>query len=156
MQFISSTKHLKINFICSFHRRKNIETSVKGGKGKCSCHWFYQLLLNCSLLETLTKLQFERSPHIDDKVLLYINPVADHQQFLAAKCAMGDNICMYQWLSQSTAELMNNANLSVRERTVVDPVNATILLLQLERKRYNEYKVKAWNWNEVLTPHGKK
>jgi hypothetical protein len=42
---------------------------------------------------------------------------------------MGDNICMYQQLSQSTAESMNNANLSVRERIVVDPVNATILLL---------------------------
>jgi hypothetical protein len=51
---------------------------------------------------------------------------------------------------------MNNANLAVRERTAFDPVNATILLLQLETKRYNEYKAKARNLNEVLTPHGKK
>jgi hypothetical protein len=30
-------------------------------------------------------------------------------------------------------------------------------LLQLETKRYNEYKAKeGWNLNEVLTPHGKK
>ncbi len=69
---------------------------------------------------------------------------------------MGANICMYQQLSQPTAESMNNANLSVTERTAIDPVNTTILLLQLESKRYNEYKAKAWNWNEVLTPHGKK
>jgi hypothetical protein len=51
---------------------------------------------------------------------------------------------------------MNNANLSVRERTVVDPVNATILLLQLKSKCYNDYKARAWNQNEVLAPHGKK
>jgi hypothetical protein len=51
---------------------------------------------------------------------------------------------------------MNNSNLSVRERTAVDPVNATISLLQLESNHYNKYKAKAWNWDEVLTPHGKK
>jgi hypothetical protein len=102
------------------------------------CHWFYQQLLNCSLPETLTKLRFEHSAHINDKALRYINLVADHQQFLAARCAMGDNICMYQQLSQLTAESMNNANLSVRERTAVDPVNATILLLQLKSECYNK------------------
>ncbi len=69
---------------------------------------------------------------------------------------MGDNICMYQQSSRSTAESMNNLNLSVRKKTAVDPVNGNILLLQLESKCYNEYKAKAWNWNEVLTPHGKK
>ena len=69
---------------------------------------------------------------------------------------MGDNICMYQRLSQSTAESMNYANLAVRERTAVNPVNSTILLLQHETKGYNEYKAKAWKWNDVLTPHGKK
>jgi hypothetical protein len=41
---------------------------------------------------------------------------------------MGDNICMYQQSSQLSAESMNNTNLSVRERTAVDPVNATILI----------------------------
>jgi hypothetical protein len=51
---------------------------------------------------------------------------------------------------------MNYANLAVRERTVVNPVNSTILLLQLETKCYSEYTAKAWNWDDVLTPHGKK
>ncbi len=46
--------------------------------------------------------------------------------------------------------------MAVRERNAVDPVSATILLLQLETNRYNKYKAKAWNLNEVLTPHGKK
>jgi hypothetical protein len=30
-----------VNFFCSFHQKKNIETFVKGGKGKYLCHWFY-------------------------------------------------------------------------------------------------------------------
>jgi hypothetical protein len=153
---IAEVLPLAVNFFCSFHQKKNIETFVNGGKRKYSCHWFYQQLLNCSLQETLTKLRFDHSAHIYDKALQYINLVPDHQQFLAARCAMGDNICMYQRLSQLTMESMNNSNLAVRERTAVDPVNATILLLQLETKRYNKYKAKAWNLNEVLTPHGKK
>ncbi len=156
IEAIAEVLPLAVNFFCSFHRKKNIETFLKGGKGKYLCHWFYQQLLNCSLQETLTKICFEHSAHMNDKVLWYINLVADHQQFPAVKCVMGDNTCMYQQSSQWTAESMNNANLSVRERTAVDPVNTTIILLQLESKHYNEYKAKAWKWDEVLTPHGKK
>jgi hypothetical protein len=33
--------------------------------------------------------------------------------------------------------------MAVKERTAVDPVNAVVLLLQLETKRYNENKAKA-------------
>ncbi len=69
---------------------------------------------------------------------------------------MGDNICMYQRSSQLTAESMNYANLAVREKIVVNLGNSTILLLQLETKCYNKYKAKAWKWDDVLTPHGKK
>jgi hypothetical protein len=50
-----------------------------------------------------------------------------------------------------SAESINNANLSVGERTAVNPVNATILLLQLKTKHHNKYKAKALNWNEVDT-----
>jgi hypothetical protein len=101
---------LACNFFCSFHRKKNIATCVKGGQGKYSCHWFYQQLLNCSLPDTLTKLCFDHSAHINNNALRYINLVHDHQKFPAAMCAMGDNICMYQRSSQSTAESMNYAN----------------------------------------------
>ncbi len=43
------------NFFCSYHRRKNILQHVKGGKGEYSCHWFYNLLLGCGRVETITK-----------------------------------------------------------------------------------------------------
>ncbi len=51
---------------------------------------------------------------------------------------------------------MNAANKSVRDRTAVDPINAMILLLKLEAKRYTNNKDKAWECTEVLTPHGQK
>ncbi len=153
---IAEVLPLAVNFFCSFHQKKNIETFVKGRKRKHLCHWFYQQLLNCGLQETLKKLRFDHSAQINDKALRYINLVPDYQQFLAVRCAMGDNICMYQQSSQSNVESINNANLAVRERTAVDPINATILLLQLETKGYNKYKAKAWNLNKVLTPRGKK
>jgi hypothetical protein len=95
IEAMAEVLQLAVNFFCSFHRIK-IETFMKGGKGKYLCHWFYQQLLNCSLQETLTKLCFDHSAHINDKALQYINLVPDHQQFPPARCAMGDNICMYQ------------------------------------------------------------
>jgi hypothetical protein len=63
---------------------------------------------------------------------------------------------MYQRSSSSTAESMNAANKPVRDRTAVDPINAMILLLKLEAKRYADNKEKAWEWTEVLTTHGQK
>ena len=38
----------------------------------------------------------------------------------------------------------------------VDPINALTLLLQMEVKRFNANKEKAWNWNEELKPQGNK
>ncbi len=84
----------------------------------------------------------------------------DHQQFPAARvhhgAEVGETIYMYQRSSSSTAESMNAANKSVRNCTAVDPINAILLLLKLEAARYSKNKEKAWSWNEVLTPHGKK
>jgi hypothetical protein len=98
---------------------------------------------------------------MDDKALGYVTQVKDHQQFPAARVAYGarvegEMIHMYQRSSSSTAELMNAANKLVRNRTAVDPINAMILLLKLEAKRYADNKEKAWEWTEVLTPHGQK
>jgi hypothetical protein len=62
---------------------------------------------------------------------------------------------MYQQSSSSTAESMNAANKSVKDRTAVDPINAILLLLKLEAQRFQANKEKAWGCTEVLTPHGK-
>ncbi len=98
---------------------------------------------------------------MDDKALAYVNNVNDHQQYPAARVAYGarvhdESIYMYQRSSSSTAESMNAAKKSVRDRTAVDPINALILLLKLEAKRYTDNKEQAWQLTEVLTPHGQK
>ncbi len=90
----------------------------------------------------------------------YIGLVNDHQQFPAARvdngAEQGETIHMYQQSSSLTAESMNAANKSVRDHTAFDSINAMLLLLKLEAARYSKNKEKAWSWNEVLTPHGKK
>ncbi len=125
-----------------------------------SCHWFYNLLLGCGRVETITKHKFYLAGRMDDKALRYIGLVNNHQQFPAARvhhgAEQGETIYMYQRSSSLTAESMNAANKSVSDCTVVDPINAMLLLLKLEARRFSKNKEKAWSWNEVPTPHGKK
>jgi hypothetical protein len=94
--------------------------------------------------------------HMDNGALRYLNLVNDKEQYPAARCGMGKCIYMYGCTLSSSAKSMNNVNMVVRERTAVDVVNASILLLKLEAKRYKEHRIKAWVWNNVLTSHGKK
>jgi hypothetical protein len=84
-----------------------------------------------------------------------LNAIPDYQQYPAARCALGEGISMFQCTASSSVESMNCANQAVRKSTAVDPVNAVILLPQLEGKRYGEHRDKAWDWSEELTPHGK-
>jgi hypothetical protein len=86
---------------------------------------------------------------MDEKALAYVSQVKDHHQFLAARVAYGarvegETIYMYQCSSSSPAESMNAANKSVKDRTAVDPINAMILLLKLEAKRYADNKEQNW------------
>ncbi len=67
---------------------------------------------------------------MDDKALAYVNNVNDHQQYPAARVAYGarvdsESIYMYQRSSSSTAESMNAANKSVRNRTAVDLIKCS-------------------------------
>jgi hypothetical protein len=62
-----------------------------------------------------------------------------------------ERVCMFHHTASSSVESMNHANQAVRELTTVDPINAIILLLQLEGRRYG----KAWDWSEELTQYGK-
>ena len=148
-----------VNFFCSYHRTKNIKEQVKGGVGEYSCHWYYNLLLGCGRIETINKHKYDLATKMENKALAYIGLVPDHQQFPAARIAHGASngvdVYMYQRSSSSTAESMNAANKAVRDRTAVDPVNAMILMLKLESKRFGSNRDKAWSWKEVLTPHGK-
>jgi hypothetical protein len=85
----------------------------------------------------------------------YLEKLPDQCQYPAARCAMGDNICMFSKSASSGVESMNRANHLARERTAVDIVNAVILILKLEGKRFDMFKQEAWTRDDqVLTERG--
>jgi hypothetical protein len=88
---------------------------------------------------------------MDDKAFAYVSQVKDYGTRVDS-----ESIYMYQRASSLTAESMNATNKLVRDRTAVDPINALILLLKFEGKRYADNKEQAWQWTEALTPHGQK
>lgn len=51
---------------------------------------------------------------------------------------------------------MNAANKSMRQHSSVDLVNATILLMQMERDRFDRMREEAWRHESNLTPYGLK
>ena len=61
---------------------------------------------------------------------------------------------MYSKSASSGVESMNKANLSARQRTVIDIINAMILIVKLEGERFTWFKNKAWERDEVLTNRG--
>jgi len=145
---------LAVNFFRSFHRRENIKKFVRGGTGTYSCMWFYNLLLSAKTPAAIDKLRFEHGAEMQDNALRFLGSIPDTQQFPAARCGMGNDICMYQRTAASSVESMNRANERVRDRTAVDPINSLILLIKLEATRFEKHKENAWNrMDELLTPH---
>jgi hypothetical protein len=61
---------------------------------------------------------------------------------------------MYQHSASSAVESMDQANKAARDKTAVDVVCATKLLLSMSAKRYHEKKEMAWKWQGHLTPYG--
>jgi hypothetical protein len=71
-------------------------------------------------------------------------------QFPAARCAQGDSVCMYGKSASSGVEAMNRGNEDICQKTAVDILNATMILLKKESTRYNKQQNLAWNHAHVL------
>jgi hypothetical protein len=84
----------------------------------------------------------------------YLNNLEDAEQYPVVRCAQGPCIYMYHRSTSAAVELMNAANCKMRAKTAVDPLNACILLMKLECKRFNEQHAKAWSSDSFLTPCG--
>jgi hypothetical protein len=82
--------------------------------------------------------------------LHYLTKLPDRSQYPAARCAMGDNICMFSKSASSRVESMNKANQLAQQRTAVDILNAVILLIKLEGEYFNWHKQKAWERDNQL------
>jgi hypothetical protein len=128
-----------------------------GGNGKSALSalfWMYNLLSGCNSVEHLKYNKQKYYPDMHPTNLHYLTKLPDKVQYGAARCAMGLRICMYgksPWLG---AELMNWANNLARQKAAVDILNAAILLVKLEGKRFAWYKQQAWSRDELLTDFG--
>ena len=145
------------NFHCSFHRIENIKKycggARRGGKSLTAL-WLYGKLSMCRNMKQLNAEERKYIELLHPTDRHYLTKIPYEKQYAAARCAMGNDICMYGRSASSGVESMNNANKLVREKTAVDIANATILLLKLEGARYHKWKETAWGHELPLTPKG--
>ena len=145
------------HFHCSWHRRQNIIKTCGGSADTPgSALWLFNLLSSCKTLSSivLNSEKYLDTLHPTDRH--YLTKLVDSVQYPAARCAMGDGICMHSRSASSGSESMNRANMVVRRAAAVDVLNACIQLLRLECKRYGQFQNAAWNTNTPLTPTGMK
>ena len=67
---------------------------------------------------------------------------------------MGGGVIMYLCSSTAPVELMNRADMRIRERSAVDLVNACILFIKMEAKCFEKKKAEVWAHHRSLTPSG--
>ncbi len=93
----------------------------------------------------IEQIKHKHAPLVNDKALKYLNAVGDAAQYPGARVAVDYScIIMYQRSASLAVESMNQANKAARDRTAVDVVCTTKLLLSLSAKRYHEKKEMAW------------
>ena len=105
-------------------------------------------------LQRLKKNKVRYPPQLLQTDCHYLIKMANNKQYAAARCAMAPDICMYGKSASSGVEAMNRVNKLVRAKSSVDPLNAAILLLQLEGDCFNKWKGIAWGTDMPLTPKG--
>ncbi len=143
------------HFHCSYHRRQNIIKFVRGGTQKYSCLWLYNKLMKANTQCEIEQIKHKHAPFVNDKALKYLNAVDDAAQYPGARVDVDfGRIIMYQRSASSAVESMNQANKAARDRTAVDVVRATKLLLSLSAKRYHEKQEMSWKWQGHLPPYG--
>jgi hypothetical protein len=56
----------------------------------------YLKLLNLKLATNIEKEKYEHAANMQDNALRYLNSIPDYQQYPAARCALGEGVCMFQ------------------------------------------------------------
>jgi hypothetical protein len=128
---------LEGRFLCSFHHQQNIIKKCDGGTGQrpLSAMWMYNLLMGCKSVASLsaTRKQYKEKMYPTDRHYLF--NIAEEMQLPASRCAQGNSVCMYGKSASSGVEAMNRANEDIRQKTAVDILNATLILLKKESTR---------------------
>jgi hypothetical protein len=145
-----------VNFHCSYHRLQNIikMCGAKSGNRVYSALYVYKRLLQCRTVVQLDREKEKNFEFMHNSDLQYLNSLADHAQYPAARCAMSAGTYMYHRTSSATVESMNAANQEMRAKTAVDPLNACILLIQMECKPFVKLRRLALETDTDLTPRG--
>ncbi len=152
-QSIAEVLHSLGHFHCSYHRHQNIIKFFRGGTQKYSCLWLYNKLVKVNTQCEIDHLKHKHAPFMNDKALKCLNAVDDAAQYPGARVDLDfGRIIMYQRSASLVVESMNQANKAARDRTEVDVVCATKLLLSMLSKRYHEKKEMAWKLQGQLTP----
>jgi hypothetical protein len=154
-QMIAEVLHSTGHFYCSYHRHQNILKFVRGGTQKYSCLWLYNKLMKANTQCEIEQLKHKHAPFMNERALKYLNAVVDAAQYPGARIDVDfGRIIMYQHSASSAVESLNQANKAARDRTAVNVVCATKLLLSLSSKRYHKRKEMAWKWQGHLTSCG--
>ena len=100
--YLKSVRH----FHFSYHRRQNITKMCGGGGGKLpnSALWMYNKLMKC---RNVQQLKYNKEIHfvnMTNKDIKYLNGLDDHAQYLAARCAMRNNVYMYNHSASGVVE----------------------------------------------------
>ncbi len=107
----------------------------------------------------MAELQQKKEKHYEKlhpTDLHYLTKLPNKCQYPAARCAMGDNICMFDKSASSGVESMNNTNQLRRQKTAVDVLNGVILFLKLGAEHFQRYKQVTWERDDILTDKGLK
>ena len=144
-------------FYCAHHRRGNIIKMCGAASGNriYSALWVYNRLVGCRTVEQIEREKTSSMPMMHPNDARYLNNLNDDEQYPAARCNKCPGIYMYHRSTSAGVESMNGANVEMRARAAVDPLNALILLIKLECKRFNAQRAKAWASDCFLTPRGK-
>jgi hypothetical protein len=143
-------------FICSYHRRCNIVKKCGGGNGKkpLSALWMYNLLGQCGTVKHIAMLKEKYLDKMYPTNGHYLEKLPDKIQYSVARCKLNDKFCMFGSSASSGMESMNRANMSIRQKTAVDALNAKINLIKMDSVRYDKFKNEAWVRTLLLTPRG--
>ena len=127
-----------VNFHCSYHRSQNIikMCGAKSGNRVYSALYVYNRLLQCRTVTQIEKEKEKNFPFMHSSDLKYLNNLSDHAQYPAARCALSAGTYMYHRTLSAAVESMNAAKREMRAKIAADPLNACIILMRMECKRF--------------------
>ena len=111
-------------------------------------------MTECRSVDHFDKLKEQYFPHMNSKDLQYFNNVDGASQYAVKRWEQG--AFMFHHTMSQGSEVMNAANKEMRTKIAVCPINACILLTNMESHHYERQKKSAWAQSNDLTPRGDK